>query len=392
MKSQRVIRIVLLCLLFFGISDLQANVKIKHFKKEAENIDNKIEKNRAKLKTFDKKENNIISSLHKADLSLSKARNKVAALRSEIAGFEKKIAETTAASEDLMKQIQISEDYASRRMAALYKLNRLGKIHILASSDSVADFFQRKMSLERILSHDENTLENLTSDREKLRKNLDTLNAQKKEKLLLEADFKKQAKVMTRKKAERSKLLADIRKEKSLTLAVIESLKRAAGELDRKIQNLRALIMKPRQIEPDKNVPPGKFSTFKGLLKMPVEGKIISFFGPYENTEFKVKNFQKGIDIKSERGKPVQAVCEGRVIYSGWFKGYGNMIIIDHGDHYYTLYAHAEELFKKEGDNAEAGEVIATVGDTGSMGAPGLHFEIRHHGKAMNPMPWLKKG
>ena len=68
------------------------------------------------------------------------------------------------------------------------------------------------------------------------------------------------------------------------------------------------------------------------------------------------------------------------------------MIIIDHGDHYYTLYAHAEELFKEKGDPVEAGEVIATVGDTGSMAKPGLHFEVRYHGKPIDPTPWINKG
>jgi septal ring factor EnvC (AmiA/AmiB activator) len=103
-------------------------------------------------------------------------------------------------------------------------------------------------------------------------------------------------------------------------------------------------------------------------------------------------NFQSGIDIQAEKGAPVHAVCSGQVIYSSWFKGYGNMIIIDHGDHYYTLYAHLEELFKTNGDIVQAGEVIATVGDSGSMSGPGLHFEVRHHGKPVDPEKWLKKG
>ncbi len=122
---------------------------------------------------------------------------------------------------------------------------------------------------------------------------------------------------------------------------------------------------------------------------MPVKGKIVSHFGPYKNTEFNVKNFRSGIDIKAGKGSPIRAVCVGQILYSSWFKGYGNMIIIDHGNNFYTLYAHAEELFKTEGDHVETGEVIATVGDTGSMTGPGLHFEVRHHGKPLDPVKWL---
>jgi septal ring factor EnvC (AmiA/AmiB activator) len=68
------------------------------------------------------------------------------------------------------------------------------------------------------------------------------------------------------------------------------------------------------------------------------------------------------------------------------------MLILDHGDHYYTVYAHLKETFKSKNDSVEAGEVIATVGDTGSLAEAGLHFEVRHHGKPMNPLLWIKKG
>lgn len=125
---------------------------------------------------------------------------------------------------------------------------------------------------------------------------------------------------------------------------------------------------------------------------MPVKGKIVYFFGPYKNNEFNVVNFRSGIVIQAERGEPIRAVFNGKVLYASWFKGYGNMIIIDHGDNYYTVYAHAEELFVSKGDMVENGEVIATVGDTGSLTGTNLHFEVRHHGKPIDPLKWIAKG
>ena len=134
------------------------------------------------------------------------------------------------------------------------------------------------------------------------------------------------------------------------------------------------------------------FAALKGLLMMPVKGKIVSFFGHYKDRRFNVTQFQSGINIRADRGEPIRAVYSGQTLFSSWFKGFGNMIIIDHGDHYYTVYAHLEEQFKSKGDPVEAGEVIATVGDTGSLTGAGLHFEVRHHGKPMNPLGWIKKG
>jgi septal ring factor EnvC (AmiA/AmiB activator) len=113
-------------------------------------------------------------------------------------------------------------------------------------------------------------------------------------------------------------------------------------------------------------------------------------FGKYVNEKYNVKNFRSGIDIRAKRGALIRAVCSGRVLFASWFKGYGNMIIIDHGDNYYTVYAHADELKKKLGEKVRGGEVIATVGDTGSMEGVMLHFEVRHHGKPIDPAIWLK--
>ncbi len=180
----------------------------------------------------------------------------------------------------------------------------------------------------------------------------------------------------------------EVRGQQSLELAAIEALKKSAQDLDQKI---RLFTTRPAKDQaPSSAAHP--FNASKGLLNMPVNGKIVSFFGPFKNTKFNVVNYQSGINIKADRGEPIQAVHAGRVLFASWFKGYGNMIIVDHGDHFYTIYAHAEEVFKAKGDLVDAGEVIATVGDSGSMIGPALHFEVRHHGKPQDPLNWIKKG
>jgi septal ring factor EnvC (AmiA/AmiB activator) len=166
-------------------------------------------------------------------------------------------------------------------------------------------------------------------------------------------------------------------------------LKQAAADLDHTVISLKS---GEDHTELQKNIGLKSFSTLKGLLNMPVKGKIISFFGPHRNKKFNVINFQSGIEIKADRGEPIRAVYNGRILYARWFKGYGNMVIIDHGNNYYTIYAHAQEIFASKGDIVEMGEVVATVGDSGSMIGPSLHFEVRHHGKPVDPLEWIKKG
>jgi len=372
-----------------GLFASQIDVKIKDFKKEAAEIRSEIKDNKAEIQDCAEKEKKIINNLNIIEHELSKAEKQVTFIRSQAASLEEKIKEAQTASDSLKKQIQVSEKYASRRMVALYKLNHIGEMQLLASADSVSDFFQRKTALKRVLEYDSDVLGSLAEKKAALQKLSDSLREQKKEKLLLETTCKKEIGNISSKKKERSKLLSEVRSRKFLKLASVTSLQQAANDLDKKIKDLMKELLKRKQKESMKT---GKFAASKGVLNLPVKGEIVSFFGPYRNTEFNVMNFQSGIDIKANRGEAIHAVCEGEVIFSDWFKGYGNMIIIDHGNRYCTLYAHADKVFKKEGDHAAKGEVIATVGETGSTEGPRLHFELRHHGRSVDPLKWLRKG
>ncbi|MCG2754432.1 MAG: peptidoglycan DD-metalloendopeptidase family protein [Desulfobacteraceae bacterium] len=375
---------------FDNLSNVDA--KIKTAKQKAKDVSRKLEKQEAALQTFTEKEVAVINSLNETDIALNNVGKRVSALRSELVSLDKNIHETTNAFNDLQQRIKTSEDYASNRLVAVYKLNLLGKMNVLVSAESINDFFQRKITMEQILAHDAEVWGKLVKNKDRLQRLLDRMNAQKTKKLLLETDLNKQIDIMSNENKKRSKLLVDIQSKKRLRLAAIEALKQTEAALDRTIQSFGQSLGQSfgRASNKVKNISHGAFSSFKGLLKMPVKGKIIHFFGRHTNSQSKTLNFKTGIDIKADKGEPICSVYNGQILYSSWFKGYGNMIIIDHGNHFYTVYAHAEELFKAKGDYVEAGEVIATVGDTGSMIGPKLYFELRHHGKPINPLEWLK--
>jgi len=339
--------------------------------------------------TITEKETKVIAELENLNFDLNDARQTIFLLQKDIVKIDQLINENRDSSRALSKEIMKNETYASQRIVALYKLHQIGKFNLLASTDTLYDFFHRKIALEKILSQDEMVLDVLQKNQNALTLVRQKLDAQKEKKNRLGKRLNTQIQEMTKKRQKRTQLLKKIRNKKALTLAAIESLKQSAAALDTTFSDFKKENPGKR---PYADSSPHAFTDLKGLLIMPVNGKIIEFFGPYTNTEFNLVNFRSGINISAERGEPIRAVYKGKTLYASWFKGYGNMIIIDHGDHYYTLYAHAEELFKKKGDPVEAGEVIATVGDTGSMAKPGLHFEVRYHGKPIDPAPWINKG
>ncbi|MBU4258082.1 MAG: hypothetical protein KKH45_01645, partial [Proteobacteria bacterium] len=152
------------------------NLTIEDFKKKAANINRKIEKQKAELKTFTIKEKNILNSLNDADFALSKARKSVSAIRKEISDIENKVKQTTKAYINLVDEIKTNEEYVSNRLVALYKLYWLGKIHVLASAESMFEIFQRENTLERILAHDEDKQKKLIENKTMLKNLLDIMN------------------------------------------------------------------------------------------------------------------------------------------------------------------------------------------------------------------------
>jgi septal ring factor EnvC (AmiA/AmiB activator) len=396
---QKMLLVLSLLILLFGAIDIRlsdhhqigivtaAEIDVLHKRKK--HIRREIEKGRQDVTAITRRESDIIKHLNQVELALNTSRKRTADLKREIGKLAHLIENASTASKKLRNQIHANEDDVSRRLVALYKMNRLGKFYLLASAESMNVFIQRKAGLERILAYDEKIRGDLVKNQAELKKMLKRLDAHKALKSARAAEYQEQTRLMSRKRSTRTKLLVDIRKQKALELAAIDALAQAAEDLEHKIKLLNT---KKSEAVPDKNISQLSFSAHKGLLIMPVNGKIINLFGPYKNPKYDITNFRSGIDIKADQGEPIRSVFKGKVIYSNWFKGYGNMIIIDHGNSYYTVYAHMEETFKSKGDEVIAGEVIATVGDTGSMMGAKLYFEVRHHGKPMNPLKWLQKG
>jgi murein hydrolase activator len=349
-----------------------------------------LEASRDKVASFSKEETEIINDLEETDRALDQARKTVASLSGELVAIDKQIRSNEEKYREIEVRTQTTEEYVSERLAALYKLSWIGKFHVLAAADSMFDFFARKRAMEQILVHDQIVMNQLAADKAAMRRLLDQLVTRKNEKQATTSDLRERIAAMNSEQARREELLTEIRGKKSLQLAAIASLEASARELDRTVSDMghgsASSVALPTE------VPVKPFTDLKGLLMMPVKGRIVSFFGQYTDRRFNVTNFQSGISIKADRGEPIRAVYAGQTLFSSWFRGFGNLIIIDHGDHYYTVYAHLEELFKSKGDPVETGEVIATVGDSGSLHGAGLHFEIRHHGKPINPMEWIKQG
>jgi septal ring factor EnvC (AmiA/AmiB activator) len=122
-----------------------------------------------------------------------------------------------------------------------------------------------------------------------------------------------------------------------------------------------------------------------------VEGKVVSYFGRQKHPTFDTFVTKKGIEISAQEGSPIRAVSSGNVVYADWLKGYGLVVIVDHTNGFYSLYAHASKLLVAEGHSVKNGQVIGETGETGVTQEDTLYFELRKGTTPIDPLKWLVK-
>ncbi len=181
--------------------------------------------------------------------------------------------------------------------------------------------------------------------------------------------------------------LAGVRGNRTQERALLVELERAARALEETLVGLGESDREVREL-----LDGAGFSSLRGELRAPVSGTIQQEFGRVVDAEYRTETFRKGIEFGAEAGDSVRAVARGQVRYAGWFRGYGKIVIVDHGDGFFTVSGHLADIFVAPGDPVRPGDTLGTVGDTGSLSGPALYFEIRAGGEPLNPAQWLRAG
>jgi len=181
----------------------------------------------------------------------------------------------------------------------------------------------------------------------------------------------------------RETLLASLRSERALHERRIQELGQAQRRLTDELDRIAEDAPAPKG---------GGFAKLRGQLLWPVEDAVVEvLFGKMLNARFKTVVAQNGLDLRAPHGAEVMAVAAGRVIYADWFRTYGNLVIVDHGGGYHTLYGHLDTIDLPVGATLEAGDLIGLLGDSGSLKGSYLYFELRENGKPVDPLRWFRQ-
>jgi len=361
-------------------SDSLASAK----RQELEEVQRQAREKREAASRLKGQESQAMTQLRRTERALNITRRRLNDLRKRREHLDAQLGVTRM---DLQRNLNLLSDQRQklgRRLRAMYKYGPARELEFLLSTESFGQLLARWDYLVMVAQQDRVLLESIRNRKEVVQ----TLEQR------LQLHITQVQKTSKQTTNENQRLAAQAQAKQSTVKQIQtqrEAYEAAAAELERTAQAIKGLLAR---LEQKSQVAPytWDFARGQGSLDWPVRGEVLGHFGQERNPRFpNVVTPNNGIDISAAIGTPVRSVAKGRVDYTSEDYGtYGQMIIINHGDSYYTLYGHLSDISVKVGDEVSAGQVIGRSGDTGSLKGPILHFEVRRGAAALNPENWLR--
>lgn len=382
-----------------------------------QSIDQQIQDVQKKLEEYRGPKKSFFGQLGSIESLAALYRKREGRINSTIARIMDALEKNKAESARLEAIVTEQGKKLGRRFRAMYMDGPVGFLELLLTADSFADLSRREIYYKSLVKADAQLLEEYRWNIRELKAVQQKLESDLRRMQALKEEIEKTRKSLEQQISAKNNLIRAAHEDKETHLLVISEReatnRKMAGVIarnERRMEEARrkreeqariAMATPEARLIPEEPTAPfiptpeeaeGGFASQKGRMCAPTVGRLVQGYGTQVNPRFGTKTFSKGIIIAAPEGAPIRAIWRGEVVYAGWFSGYGNIVIISHGDHYYSLYAHASSILRGVGSMVERGETIARVGDTGSLDGPQLYFEIRKGTTSLNPLGWVRIG
>lgn len=346
----------------------------------------------------------VSTELQEIDRSLERKNADLGGLNRDLRNVETNLDHTGNAIKQVSDEANRKKQVIDRRLVSLYKAGELGTLRMFFSSGSFPQMAENIRYMGSILENDKKIFAEYNNKVEELRRLKISLeqDVARKERIKVGISLKKRE--IEEEKNKKFAYLVKVRQDRKGHETSLKELQANASRLQSMIARLEALsrrklssrhVVKQQgggRLKPLPELPPVPdrgFASQKGRMALPVRGDILETYGKHKHPEFNSYTFSKGLSIAAGAGTEIRSIYDGSVIFADYFKGYGNMVIVDHGGGYFSLYAHASKITKKVGAQVARNETLATVGDVDSAKGPMLYFEIRYQGKPVDPAGWV---
>jgi murein hydrolase activator len=358
---------------------------VSDFEQRLTRINGQIKDLRARLETEARKESSVLSSLAKINLNKNLVERELAAQNVELERGRAELAVIQANARSVRAGVDREREDIERTLVTLYKFGRVDFFQFLLHARDIETYASESKHLSLLARGQDEVVASYLASLDRLRAAESALESKQTDLAEMARAAKLKRQELDTEARKSATLVQEIRKNRSTFKQTLKELSESAEEL----QKLMNKIISQEWVLPAAFVP---LYEQKGRLPWPLEGRVITTFGFEQHPEFKTVVMNKGVEISPAKDKSlILSVHTGKVVFADYFQGYGNLLIIDHGMTYYTLYGHCAEFLAAVGDMVRAGQPVAVVGDTGSLKGECLYFEIRYKTKALDPLQWLKR-
>jgi septal ring factor EnvC (AmiA/AmiB activator) len=360
-------------------------------KKELDRIKREMLEKKKELKRADRKERSILSELDLIDRDIQTGRGELVNQQQRLRESETALRKLDQNNTALTHELAALKQRYGQRLRALYKMSRSGYAAAILSPDGLDQTLKRIKYLGMIAGQDQVLIREYGSALRMLAARQSEI-AEKKNELLARQRAVEAKKVeLEARRRKKAVILGGVRQEKGLYEQSLRELEESSASLWAMIKRDEQEKRVSKAIAPASRQERGTADRDRSRLPWPLEGPVLTRFGMQRHPQFGTMVYRRGIEIQAHEGESVRAVRDGQVAYADWYKGYGKLMILDHGNGLYTLYGNLSRLDLGKGERAAGGQVIGLAGDTGSLKGSKLYFEIRRNGEAQDPLQWLAK-
>lgn len=349
-------------------------------------IKQRLEQTEAQIEKTRSRERKILSELEESDRKLQSLGSEASQSASQVAKYSSQTKSLEVEIEDLDARLTHQRSNLAVHLRRLYRLVTPSTAEVILTSPTLTEASEQATYARKLAQAENKRVARYQDALEELKARRSELEATSSRLARSQADAKMKAENLRSQTEAKRKLLASIQQERHLQEQTQREMEQAAAELKALVSRLdkekEADTKYTVETEREALARFAPFTLLKGRLPWPVEGKLIKPSG-------EDARLHKGIYIEAEEGKGIEAVAGGTVVFADYFRGYGNLCIIDHGASYHSLYAHARELDVGVGERVSAKQVIGRVGSSGAVSSPRLYFELRHRGRPVDPSPWM---
>lgn len=362
--------------------------KIERERKTLETLKDRIEEKRKRAEEAEKKRESVLQGIQSLDERLVRHRQDHHEISKKLRQKDREIEVITDRLGVMRLSIDARREAILARLRVQYMEGRFGRVKALFTADSYSDFQRRGQYLSVVSQKDYELLGTFRADLERMEQAEHQRGEARAGLVAFKQHIEKKLADIRVLQREKKTYLAKITHQKDSYNRTVEELERSASRVDGLLHDLetrrRAMTMPPPSSSPSAH-------GVRGTLPWPADGKVVSFFGRQKHPTFNTYVQRKGIEIRTTEGSLIHAVMTGSVVYADWLKGYGLVIILDHANGFFSLYAHASKILAKSGEQVAEGQPIGETGDTGMIGENTLYFELREGAEPVDPLHWLAK-